>query len=83
MNKKYSFTNVAVYEIEVYSLCVAGKMYAMLLMKTVMVHILRQFEVKSEVRLEDIEYQLKVVLCTDNPLPIDFVHRENISVTCK
>ncbi|XP_046679348.1 cytochrome P450 4C1-like [Homalodisca vitripennis] len=49
-----------------------GKTYAMMMMKTVMVHILRRFTVNTQVRMEDIEYELKVVMFSKTPLLLKF-----------
>lgn len=50
----------------------AGKAYAMQMMKTVAVHILRRFRVRTSVRLEDIQYELKVVMHSRTPLLLRF-----------
>uniref|UniRef100_A0A1B6MGU9 Cytochrome P450 n=1 Tax=Graphocephala atropunctata TaxID=36148 RepID=A0A1B6MGU9_9HEMI len=52
-----------------------GKNYAMMIMKTVMVHILRKLRVTSHTKLSDIEYELKVVLYSKTPLLVSFQPR--------
>ncbi|XP_054287748.1 cytochrome P450 4C1-like [Macrosteles quadrilineatus] len=49
-----------------------GKAYAMQMMKTVAVHVLRRFRVRTNVRLEDIQYELKVVMHSRTPLLLSF-----------
>ncbi|XP_054260605.1 cytochrome P450 4V2-like [Macrosteles quadrilineatus] len=49
-----------------------GKAYAMLMMKTVAVHILRRFKVTTDVSLSDIQYELKVVMHSRTPLLLRF-----------
>lgn len=41
---------------------VTGKTYALHIMKVVTVRILRKFKLTSQVKLEDIEYELKVFM---------------------
>lgn len=54
-------------------LCVLGKQYAIFMMKTIMVHILRKFEVKTHIRFEDIEYEVKIIMFSKHPVDLEFV----------
>ncbi|XP_046687302.1 cytochrome P450 4c21-like [Homalodisca vitripennis] len=49
-----------------------GKSYAMIMMKTVLVHILRRLQVTSHTNLSDIKYELKVVMHHKSPLLVTF-----------
>ncbi|XP_046678053.1 cytochrome P450 4c21-like [Homalodisca vitripennis] len=49
-----------------------GKIYAMMLLKTALVHILRRLRVTSHTKLSDIEYELKVVMYSKTPLLVSF-----------
>ncbi|XP_046679083.1 cytochrome P450 4c21-like [Homalodisca vitripennis] len=49
-----------------------GKAYAMIVMKTVLVHILRRLRVTSHTKLSDIVYELKVVNYSKTPLLVSF-----------
>uniref|UniRef100_A0A1B6EKA3 Cytochrome P450 n=2 Tax=Cuerna arida TaxID=1464854 RepID=A0A1B6EKA3_9HEMI len=49
-----------------------GKSYAMLMMKTVLVHVLRRLRVTSHTKLSDIKYDLKVVLHHTTPILVSF-----------
>lgn len=56
-----------------HGLCSAGKLYAMVIMKTMMVHVLRRYSLRSRMKIEDIEYELKVVMFSKNPVPLQFL----------
>ncbi|XP_046662790.1 cytochrome P450 4c21-like [Homalodisca vitripennis] len=55
--------------------CCIGKTYALMFMKTVMVHILRRCAVKSQVRLEDIVYEIRMVMYSKTPVLLTFEPR--------
>ncbi|KAG8295621.1 hypothetical protein J6590_076165 [Homalodisca vitripennis] len=52
-----------------------GKSYAMIMMKTVLVHILRRLRVTSHTNLSDIKYEMKVVMHHKSPLLVTFHSR--------
>uniref|UniRef100_A0A1B6HFG5 Cytochrome P450 n=1 Tax=Homalodisca liturata TaxID=320908 RepID=A0A1B6HFG5_9HEMI len=49
-----------------------GKTYAIIMMKTVLVHVLRRLRVKSHTKLSDIQYELRVVIHQRFPLLVTF-----------
>lgn len=71
-----AFINYAQYLVKTY---VTGKTYAMNIMKVVTVHILRKYRLTTQVRLEDIEYELKIVMFSKTPLPLDLEPRTNVA----
>uniref|UniRef100_A0A1B6MQX0 Cytochrome P450 n=1 Tax=Graphocephala atropunctata TaxID=36148 RepID=A0A1B6MQX0_9HEMI len=49
-----------------------GKAYAMMMMKTVLVHVLRRLTVTSHTKLSDIVYEFKLVMFSKTPLLVTF-----------
>ncbi|KAG8261949.1 hypothetical protein J6590_063494 [Homalodisca vitripennis] len=49
-----------------------GKAYAMVILKTALVHILRRLRVKSHTKLSDIEYELRTIMFSKTPLLVTF-----------
>ncbi|KAG8286049.1 cytochrome P450 4c21-like isoform X1 [Homalodisca vitripennis] len=49
-----------------------GKAYAMLILKTALVHILRRVRVTSHTKMSDLEYELRVVMFSKTPLLVTF-----------
>ncbi|KAG8270533.1 hypothetical protein J6590_083705 [Homalodisca vitripennis] len=52
-----------------------GKIYAMFLMKTIMVHLLTNYKLHSNVRMCDVELAIRIVLTTNTKLLIRFEKR--------
>ncbi|KAG8299866.1 Cytochrome P450 4V2 [Homalodisca vitripennis] len=48
------------------------KAYAMVILKTALVHILRRLRVKSHTKLSDIEYELRAIMYSKTPLLVTF-----------
>uniref|UniRef100_A0A1B6LRU3 Cytochrome P450 n=1 Tax=Graphocephala atropunctata TaxID=36148 RepID=A0A1B6LRU3_9HEMI len=49
-----------------------GKRYSLMYMKTILVHMLRTFRVHTTLRLNDIEYEAKIVMFSKHKLPLEF-----------
>ncbi|KAG8279991.1 hypothetical protein J6590_092201 [Homalodisca vitripennis] len=52
-----------------------GKAYAMVILKTALVHILRRLRVKSHTKISDIEYELRAIMYSKTPLLVTFEPR--------
>ncbi|XP_046679315.1 cytochrome P450 4g15-like [Homalodisca vitripennis] len=52
-----------------------GKAYAMVILKTVLVHILRRLRVKSHTKMSDIVYELRAIMYSKTPLLVTFQPR--------